>query len=311
VAFITGRLGKPEPHMRSGDTTLDHLKKLIPDPKSRDPLPWRMRQDDGTLTRQIPILSTQMDYVGMCCDIQKDRLKYGVRAFGKDGRSYLLDHGAMADEGQVPEYLDSMAFTTLDGVPYRIFKTYIDVGHRFNDILDLCWAQHPRIEGLKGDGLTLNTKDKMWIGQRRNSGKPICYHVMDAQHWERHLYYRRIQNYDARRHNREAPAMYFPIDITDDYLRELTAMKEVREIPPGGRGMPKIYFKKVHQGMDNDYGDIEKYFCGMDYNLGIRHPHNGGPALVPGLQPIDPAAEEEPPEGERAVREYVLKSAKS
>lgn len=309
VAFITGRLGKPEPHMRSGDTTLDHLRKLIPAPESRDPIPWRMRHDDGTLTCRIPILSTAMDYVGMCSDLQKDRLKYGVRAFGKDGRSYLLDYGALTDENEVPGYLDQMVFHTLDDVPFRIFKTYIDVGHRFNEVLDLCWEQHPRIEGIKGDGTQFG-KGTMWVGKRLNSDKPMCYHFMDAQYWERHLYYHRIQNYDPRRHSTIAPAMYFPVDISDDYLRELTAMKEVREIPPGGRGMPKIYFKKVHSAMENDFGDIEKYFCGMDYNLGIRHPHNGGPGPVPGLQPLDPGGEgeaAEPPEAGRAVREYVLK----
>lgn len=305
TAFLTGVLGIPEPHIKQGDTTLDHLRRLIPGPESRSPAPWRMRDAEGRLTGIIPIENEQMDYVGMACDVQKDRIKYTVRAFGKDGRRYLLDYGAMQDLPDIEMYLDGMEFRTLDGGMFKVFRCYIDVGHRQTDVLDFCWDNQGKgVEGIRGDQRAFGSA--CWPGVRRNSDKPIEYHTIDNQHWERHLYYRQIQGYDPRRYVRSAPAMYFPMDIEDDYLRELTAMKETREVTPAGA--VKVMFKKVNSSMENDYGDCEKYLCVMDYNNGVRWPHVSGEPEQPGLQPdVDGDTEGEPVEGERKIREYRLK----
>jgi hypothetical protein len=43
-----------------------------------------MRNEDGTLTGTIPLVSSQVSYIGMTVDNQKDTVKYRVRAYGKD-----------------------------------------------------------------------------------------------------------------------------------------------------------------------------------------------------------------------------------
>lgn len=272
-AFFNAILGLPEPSQRSQDTTLDHLRRLIPQRGESDPAPWRMRDERGDLSGHIPALSTQLDYLGMTVDCQKDHLKYRVRAHAKDGRSYLLDYGRLADLDDVPAYLDSTRFTTMDGVVCPIYKCYIDVGNRYHEVLDLCAANYPRIEGIKGDGIDARAAmgGKCWVHTTcTKSQQPINYHMIAASYWERQLYVERFQHFDPLRHRPNAPALHFPSDIGDDYLDELTKMKEVYE-------NHKVKWVKVSQNAVNDYGDCEKYGLVMDYNLGIRHPRGATP----------------------------------
>ncbi len=64
VNFVNEILGKPESPMAAEDTTIEHLRKLIPKapprPNSTDPLPWKYRHDDGTPTYVIPLLAAQL-----------------------------------------------------------------------------------------------------------------------------------------------------------------------------------------------------------------------------------------------------------
>ena len=66
----------------------------------------------------------------MTADNQKDTVKYRVRAYGKDGRSYLLDYGRFPAQPGFPELrtcLNTQIFTTLDGVSCPIYKWYMDI----------------------------------------------------------------------------------------------------------------------------------------------------------------------------------------
>lgn len=294
-AFKNEIEGLGEPEAKIEDTTLDQVRKLIPSPASNDPPPWRMKTERGELTRRIPILSTQLDYVGMQVDGQKERLKYTVFAFGKDGRSYLLDYGMLPvtpDFIELRTYFDTMTFTTPDGVEGPVYKCYIDVGgefNRFHDVLELTLAYATaarKIEGCKGEGGAVRMKGLIWPNvSGAKSGRPAAYWMFDSPWFEEHLYVKTIQKHDPRRHRHWAPAMHFPSDVQDDFLVELTRMKQV--------WVNREYrWEKVSQSAIQDYGDCCKMRGVMDQNLGCRHaskdtppPDDDPPPPAPGLQP--------------------------
>ena len=316
VNFVNEVLGKPQRREAVTNTTVEHLRKLIPGPRSTDPPPWRMRDERGNLTGLIPILSPAFHYVGMVVDRQQEYLKYAVRAFAKDGRSFLLDYGLLNSFDDVVDYMDSHIFTTLDHVEAVIWKCYIDVnGPDVPAAYDFCFFQNPRVEGIRGIGDEDGRIPEQahgsycWVGTRPNCPeRPVQYHKIASQYWERHLYVNRIQHFDPRRHRPWAPGIYFPTDIGDDYLQELVAMQLVAVPVKKGSAFVNWVWKKINSDLKNDYGDIEKYFCVMDYNLGGREVQAGlqkAEAAEHNGTALDPGEEEEAPAP--AVREYLLR----
>jgi hypothetical protein len=264
-AFNNEILGLPEPTVRTDDTTQAHLRRLIPSPGSADPQPWNYRDENGNLTGTIPLLSTQVAYIGMTADNQKDSVKYRVRAVGHDGRSYLLDYGAFPATPEFAElrsYLDTQKFTTLDGVSSAIYRCYIDIqGSRWFDSIDLCLADYPRIVGVAGAKQNMQSSDRLWpVKVNSRSGKALYVLYFDSNFWEGRLYRDVIQHFDPKRHRPYAPAMYFPRDVGDDYLIELMQMREVWK-------NRRMIWEKVSASAVNDFGDCEKIGLIQDWCL--------------------------------------------
>lgn len=263
-AFWNEILGLAYPQEKSVDTTFAMLRRQIPGPGWNDPPPWNMKDRDGALTGFIPILSTQLSYVGITVDNQKDTIKYRVRAYGKDGRSYLLDYGKMPASPGFPDlkkYLDTQAFTTLDGVSTLIYKCYMDIqGSRWYDAIDFVISEAGRTVATAGAGSTVQTKDRVWPVQvNSKSGRPIYVIYFDHTFWAGRLYRDTIQAFDRKRHRAYAPAIYFAADTGDDYFEEL--MKE-REVSHNGK---RPTWEKITQHSVNDYGDCEKIGLIMDF----------------------------------------------
>jgi len=262
-AFNNELLGIPEPTVRSQDTTFEQLRRLVPGPKWNDPPPWQMKDEDGHLTGIIPLLSTQVSYIGMTADNQKDSVKYRVRAYGKDGRSYLLDYGSFPAQPGFPElrkYLATQMFTTIDGHPSTIYKCYMDIqGSRWYDAIDLVLAERGRIVATAGAKESLQTTDRVWpVKVNAKSGRPLFCLYFDHNYWAGRLYRETIQHFDPRRHRPYAPAIYFAADTGDDYFHELMQEHEVWK-------NRKTIWEKVSQSAVNDFGDCEKIGLVMDF----------------------------------------------
>lgn len=267
-AFWNGILGLPEPQQRAVDTTLQHLVKLIPVPGSTDPPPWRMRDEEGRPLFRVPVITSQLDFFGMACDVQQGCVKFVTRAFLKDGRSLLVDYGRLPDLPDIVRYLDETIIEAADGLCYRIFKAYVDTGYRTYDVYDLCLSDD-RIDGIRGEGVEARYKGdgEAWLlACNTKSNRPLMVIYIAANHWERELYVKRIQQHDPSRHRKDAPAMYLPQDVGDDYLHELTGMHEVWD---AARKRPR--WQKINSQTVVDYGDCEKYLIVMEWNLGARH----------------------------------------
>lgn len=256
-AFNNELLGLPEPRLRSEDTTFEHLRRLIPGPESKDPPPWHIWDENQRLTGLIPLFSDQVSYIGMTADNQKDTIKYRVRAYRHDGRSYLLAYGEFpATPGftELRTFLNTQQFTTLDGHSSSIFVCHMDIqGSRWFDAIDLCLAEPGRIIATAGAKENLQTTDRVWrIKVNSRSGRPLWVIYFDHNYWAARLYRDTIQHFDPKRHRSYAPAIYFATDTGDDYFHELMQEHEIA----GKRGRP-VWAKVSHHAV-NDYGDCEK-----------------------------------------------------
>lgn len=314
--------GEPLREAAGEDTTIHHLRKLIPGPASRNPVPWRYRDDKGVATGEIPDLSNQMKYVGMTVDRQQGYFKYRVRAFREDGRSYLVDCGRLSGYAELRRYLleEGVApeFKTVDGVRLRIAKCFIDLGgDDVPDAYDFCWEMNPLVEGLRGvgDGDATNRtarNDSAWVWEAKRPNehlKPVAYWEFNAQNFENHLYVERIQYFDPKRYNKRAPALYFPTDIEDEEMRELTAMHCIDKPVRKGSFVTRRMWVKRNSTMCNDGGDLEKMFCVMDWIHGGRSWGAGLQAegeVVEGAEGAD-AGVSEGGVSEGGPRQYVLK----
>jgi len=353
VNFINEVLGKPERPLAAEDTTIEHLRKLIPStpprPNSQDPLPWKYRQEDGTPTFQIPLLAAQLggqfDHdtltwgpvrdqslrcdlcIGMTVDRQSGKkdesgyLPYRVRAYHYDGRSFLLDQGSFpyheqGDFTALVEYMQSAQFRTLDDQWFGIDVVWIDLGgDDVPDAYDLCYdygeGNVPRLEGVRGIGIGANGRmpvesegKNLWIGTRKDSPKPVHYWKSNGQYWEKYLYETVIQRFTPARHRPWAPALYFPIDIEEDYLRGLCAMRVVDV--PIRKGDPRsptrpMYEKKTTSHV-NDPGDLEKMGCQMHHHYRLQHLRRG----LQTEESFDPMEDAEPTP-ESTGKDYLLK----
>ena len=266
-AFWNAILGLPEPRQRTVDTTLQHVTRLIPPPGSNDPPRWRIRDGEGRPLYRVPVLTGQLDFFGMACDVQQGHIKFVVRAFLKDGRSMLVDYGRLPDLSDIARYMEDTLIEAVDGNAYRIYQCYVDCGYRTYDVYDLCLA-HPAINGIRGEGVEARYKGdgQAWVvacNTKTQQGLYVIYTA--ANHWERELYVSRIQHHDPLRHRPGHPAIYLPEDIGDDYLGELTGMHEVWD---KDRRRPR--WQKINSHTVVDYGDCEKYLLVMEWNLGAR-----------------------------------------
>lgn len=308
--------GEPEPEVKVTDTTLDHLKRLIPDGTRH--AAYRLLSEDGGLpypggcaTRRIvPCLQKQLHYIGMAVDVQINTIKWSVRAHYHDGTAPLLDHGIFPRTSEFRElttYIDSQRWECEDGGPARgIYRCYVDVGgegSNFYDVLDLSVA-HPRIQGIKGEGEHAGTTDKGTVWKTRGYTKSFTveYWTVAAGFWERRLYEECIQKFPAPyRHRIWAPALLLPEDIEDPFLYEFTHMRLTLD-----KGKPK--WIKTPRDAKNDYADCDKMHLVMDWNLRLKHLQKKG---LPGAKAEPEEGEEGPASDDTAaappVTTYKLK----
>jgi hypothetical protein len=184
---------------------------------------------------------------------------------------------------------------------------------------------NPLVEGVRGGGddATGRTfrQDAAWVWETKRPNeqvRPVAYWEFNSQEFENHLYVERIQYFDPKRYNKRAPALYFPVDIEDEELRELTAMVCVDVPVRRGSFVTRRRWVKRNSTMCNDGGDLEKMFCVMDWIHGGRSWGAGLQAegeVVEGAEGAEAGVSEGggrsfgvSEAGVSAGREYVLKS---
>jgi len=189
--------------------------------------------------------------IAMTVDVQQTNFWWVIRAWEKTGVSYLIDYGAAI----AYEDLGEIASTKyeFDGQVYEIYKALIDSGyaatHR-KGVYDWCLASRRKFVPTKGasksQGLRSSVRISVIEHKRDNEREKLDLYTYDDDIFKEELYRNKIKK-------RSGKAWYLPVDITNDYIEQLTAERLVeRNLPRGG-----IEFV-WETSKDNHLGDCEK-----------------------------------------------------
>jgi hypothetical protein len=154
---------------------------------------WRLRNDDGTLTGTIPLLSSQVSYIGMTAD-HRDENGYW--------NSEIM---------RLPHETD---FQPLEFVCLPVPGAFAPA-----------WYEMRRWRFRRAKGPYHNSPGCEPRGAK--SGRPVLILYFDHNFCAGRLYRETIQHFDPKRHRPYAPATYFASDTGDDYFHELMQEHEV------------------------------------------------------------------------------------
>ena len=180
-------------------------------------------------------------------DVQKNRLVYVVRGWGKDYESWLLDYGEFWGETDKPavwQRLSTLSQTVYELIPLSWIA--IDSGYQTAMVYDFC-RQHPAV--------SFPTKGHDYLD------KPFYKATLDvngqgkARHRGLSLWHFNSDQMKSWVHGRiewpvdQPGGFWLPEDISEDYCQQLVA--EERMVKPNG----KAVWVKVKK--DNHYLDAE------------------------------------------------------
>ena len=181
--------------------------------------------------------------LSLACDVQKDRLVYGIRGWGARSTSCLIDLGELwgntADE-DVWDELERGILDDYDGLPIHL--ALIDSGFRpgnpkqvpENRVYSFCQRVR-RCHPTKGQATLAGRPVRPsrievkvnWRGKLETAGIELLH--VDTDHWKRTVHERLRWPVD------QPGAFILPDDAPDYYLQQLVSEARVRK--PGGRPM--------------------------------------------------------------------------
>lgn len=179
-------------------------------------------------------------------DVQKDRLPYVVRGFGKDLESWAIDVGELwgdTSRDEVWEDLESVLFAEYGGLSIR--RMAIDSGYRSDQVYAFCRKWKSRCIPTKGH----DQLDKPYYASKVDVDRKGKVKKTSIQLW--HFDTDRMKSWVHSRVEAEdgkPGAWHLPGDIPDDYCRQIVG--EQRIVKPSGR----VTWKKVGR---NDFLDCE------------------------------------------------------
>lgn len=207
----------------------------------------------------------------LACDVQKDRLIWGIRGWGPRATSCLITLGELwgnTAEEDVWEDLEQVLLDDYEG--YRIRLALVDSGFRpgnpklvpENRVYSFCQRHrsvcHPTKgrDTLAGRPLVANKIEAKvnWRGKLEMVGLDL-FHV-DTDHFKRTVHERLRWPID------EPGAFVLPDDVPDYYLQQLVSEARVRK--PGGRPT------WVQRSKENHFFDVEAMQAAAGWHLGAQ-----------------------------------------
>lgn len=218
-------------------------------------------------------------FLTLACDVQKDRLIYGIRGWGQRSTSCLIALGELwgnTAEEEVWESLEDVMLDRYDGHPVRL--ALIDSGFRpgnpksvpENRVYSFC-QRHARIcrptkgrDSLQGRPIRPAKIDAKvnWRGKLETVGIEL-FHV-DTDYFKRSVHER------LRWPLGEPGAFLLPDDAPDFYLQQLVSEARIKK--PGGRPI------WVQRSKDNHFFDIEAMQAAAGWFLGAQRISEERPA---------------------------------
>ena len=189
--------------------------------------------------------------IAMTVDVQQTNFWWVIRAWERTGVSYLIDYGAAISYEDLGEIVSTKY--EFDGQVYGIYKALIDSGYAASHrkgVYDWCLASCGKFAPTKGASRSQGLRSSFRVSaiehKRDRNREVLNLYTYDDDIFKEELYRNRIKE-------RSGKAWYLPIDITNEYIEQLTAERLVeRNLPRGG-----IEFV-WETSRDNHLGDCEK-----------------------------------------------------
>jgi len=239
-------------------------KKTVANIQFKHILRLRGSYKRGTLPVMPCIATLQVDNQG-------DHQKWVSMGWLPNGTRYVIDYGITINRSEIKE----IALRPIQ-TPEReiiIQKGIMDEGGKDGttyEVRRFCHGLYPHFFPCKGRG-GIQVKNTIFFSDSKLSkgGEeiiPVCHFDDDA--FKRELYIDLIKKHDAEKcRELDLPRIWFPVDIDEDFVRELCGEELVKEIDANG---VEAYVWKPKP--PNDYGDCIK-MGGVLWNV-IAHKFN-------------------------------------
>lgn len=236
----------------------------------------------------------------LACDVQKDRLIYGVRGWGAGGTSWLIEAEEIFGSTEEMEVWDSLAdvlMSTYDGLPIRLGlvdsgfrpgKTDIVPEHR---VYAFARRFRDRVRATKGSStqmrkpITSSKIDVRLDGREIKGGLELI--RLDTD-------YVKSWVMQKVRWDRDAPGAWFlPKDVNEDYCRQIVSESRVGN--PGGK------VQWIRKSKDNHFLDVEAMQAAASIMLNLSKLRDGPPPRRRSTAPERP--QQPPPETKTRPRQ--------
>lgn len=228
------------------------IKKTVASVGMRHILRLRVNYKRGKLP-VIPCVVT------MQVDNQADHQKWTMLGMLPNGSAYLIDYGKTLDRKEIKEVAKREIPCGPDGKIVRVQAGIMDEGGKDGtsyEVRKFCYPLFPFFMPCKGRG-GLQVKNTVFMSDSKlskggNESIPVIHFDDDA--FKRELYIDRIRKFDPEKTKEfDLPRLYLPMDIDEEFIRELCGEELVREID--GNGNPQYVWKAKPP---NDFGDCLK-----------------------------------------------------
>jgi phage terminase large subunit GpA-like protein len=201
-------------------------------------------------------------------DVQKTRLIYAVRAWGRALESWLIDYGEIHGETEQETVWHELAeLRDRDYGDHQILRMGIDSGYRPGDkwrrpdhaVYSFC-MENKRAVPTKGRDRMLKPLspaliDVTWRGKVLKQGLQLWH--LDSDHFKSWIQQALLQPLEQR-----AGRFWVPSDVDEDYCLQMTA--ETRVQKPSGLAV------WIRVRPENHYFDCEVINLAMAYSLGLH-----------------------------------------
>jgi phage terminase large subunit GpA-like protein len=224
-------------------------------------------------------------------DVQADAIHYVLRAFGEHEESWLIREGTC----ETFEELDRIAFLTLyercDGSkqpPLRCSYLAVDSGYRTDEVYDFSLALDPEVVVVKGrDAMPekhrLSLIDYYPNGKRDPAGVKLV-HVNTS-------FFKSKLNRLMQKRGGDVGAWHLHDQVSEEYLRQVTAEHQVYERGKGRGGKGQYFWKPKAEGRANHKLDCEVYVLALADLKDVRSLRPGDPRLKQEPKPDAPKSE--------------------
>jgi phage terminase large subunit GpA-like protein len=228
-------------------------------------------------------------YLTCGVDVQKNRLIFVVRGWGRYATSWLIVHGELhgnTADGEVWDNLSEFLQTPIDN--HMIKLCYVDSGFRpgkregvpVNRVYEFCRRHRRFVFPTKGSShimLRPFVRSHIEVTQQGSTSKyGLELLRLETDHWKSFVH-------ERLRWPREQPgAWYINNDVDENYCRQLVS--EVRVV--GLNGKPQW----IVRARENHFLDAEAMAAAAAFQLNVQHLRGGGGKMTP--PPPSAAAEQ-------------------